>query len=81
NFDLGLPHRDATDDKVTVESAETTLKLRSAKAAMTQQQPLEQQLSTRRSLIVLSDVGEGFVDVLDLIVDDGDGWCRYSRSI
>lgn len=26
-FDLGLPHRDATDDKVTVESAEATLKL------------------------------------------------------
>ncbi|CAA6661057.1 unnamed protein product [Spirodela intermedia] len=25
-FDLGLPHRDATDDKVTVESAEATLK-------------------------------------------------------
>jgi hypothetical protein len=25
-FDLGLPHRDATDDKVTVEAAETTLK-------------------------------------------------------
>jgi len=25
-FDLGLPHRDATDDKVTVEAAEATLK-------------------------------------------------------
>ncbi|KAL0359908.1 UNVERIFIED_CONTAM: Isocitrate dehydrogenase [NADP] [Sesamum angustifolium] len=25
-FDLGLPHRDATDDKVTIESAEATLK-------------------------------------------------------
>lgn len=25
-FDLGLPHRDATDDKVTVESAEATMK-------------------------------------------------------
>nr|GMD03607.1 isocitrate dehydrogenase [NADP] [Ipomoea batatas] len=25
-FDLGLPHRDATDDKVTVESVEATLK-------------------------------------------------------
>jgi isocitrate dehydrogenase len=25
-YDLGLPHRDATDDKVTVESAEATLK-------------------------------------------------------
>lgn len=25
-FDLGLPHRDATDDKVTVESAEATKK-------------------------------------------------------
>jgi hypothetical protein len=25
-FDLGLPHRDATDDKVTVESAEAALK-------------------------------------------------------
>ncbi|KAF3643042.1 Isocitrate dehydrogenase [NADP] [Capsicum annuum] len=25
-FDLGLPHRDSTDDKVTVESAEATLK-------------------------------------------------------
>uniref|UniRef100_A0A2P2KMB3 Isocitrate dehydrogenase n=1 Tax=Rhizophora mucronata TaxID=61149 RepID=A0A2P2KMB3_RHIMU len=25
-FDLGLPHRDATDDKVTVESAEATLR-------------------------------------------------------
>ncbi|XP_048422278.1 isocitrate dehydrogenase [NADP]-like [Pyrus x bretschneideri] len=25
-FDLGLPHRDATDDQVTVESAEATLK-------------------------------------------------------
>ncbi|KMT17461.1 hypothetical protein BVRB_2g037990 [Beta vulgaris subsp. vulgaris] len=25
-FDLGLPHRDATDDKVTVESAQATLK-------------------------------------------------------
>lgn len=25
-FDLGLPNRDATDDKVTVESAEATLK-------------------------------------------------------
>ena len=25
-FDLGLTHRDATDDKVTVESAEATLK-------------------------------------------------------
>ncbi|KAI8004535.1 Cytosolic isocitrate dehydrogenase [NADP] [Camellia lanceoleosa] len=25
-FDLGLPHRDVTDDKVTVESAEATLK-------------------------------------------------------
>ncbi|KAJ8424408.1 hypothetical protein Cgig2_031783 [Carnegiea gigantea] len=26
-YDLGLPHRDATDDKVTVESAEATLKV------------------------------------------------------
>lgn len=26
-FNLGLPHRDATDDKVTVENAEATLKL------------------------------------------------------
>lgn len=25
-FDLGLLHRDATDDKVTIESAEATLK-------------------------------------------------------
>ena len=25
-FDLGLPHRDATDDKVTIESAEATKK-------------------------------------------------------
>lgn len=25
-FDLGLPNRDATDDKVTIESAEATLK-------------------------------------------------------
>ena len=25
-FDLGVTHRDATDDKVTVESAEATLK-------------------------------------------------------
>ncbi|MCD7453700.1 isocitrate dehydrogenase (NAD(+)) idh1 [Datura stramonium] len=25
-FDLGLPHRDATDDKVTIESAKATLK-------------------------------------------------------
>lgn len=25
-YDLGLPYRDATDDKVTVESAEATLK-------------------------------------------------------
>jgi hypothetical protein len=25
-FDLGLPHRDATDDRVTVEAAEATLK-------------------------------------------------------
>lgn len=25
-FDLGLPHRDATNDKVTIESAEATLK-------------------------------------------------------
>lgn len=25
-FDLGLTHRDATDDKVTIESAEATLK-------------------------------------------------------
>ena len=25
-FDLGLPYRDATDDKVTIESAEATLK-------------------------------------------------------
>ena len=25
-FDLGLPYRDATDDKVTVEAAEATLK-------------------------------------------------------
>lgn len=25
-FDLGLPNRDATDDRVTVESAEATLK-------------------------------------------------------
>ncbi|PNX75094.1 isocitrate dehydrogenase [Trifolium pratense] len=25
-FDLGLPHRDATDDRVTIESAEATLK-------------------------------------------------------
>lgn len=25
-YDLGLPHRDATDDKVTVESAEATKK-------------------------------------------------------
>lgn len=25
-FDLGITHRDATDDKVTVESAEATLK-------------------------------------------------------
>lgn len=25
-YDLGLPHRDATNDKVTVESAEATLK-------------------------------------------------------
>ena len=25
-FDLGLPHRDATDDKVTIDSAEATLK-------------------------------------------------------
>jgi isocitrate dehydrogenase len=25
-FDLGLPHRDATHDKVTIESAEATLK-------------------------------------------------------
>ncbi|KAI8008010.1 Isocitrate dehydrogenase [NADP] [Camellia lanceoleosa] len=27
-FDLGLPYRDATDDKVTVESAEATLKFK-----------------------------------------------------
>lgn len=25
-FDLGLPYRDSTDDRVTVESAEATLK-------------------------------------------------------
>lgn len=25
-FDLGLPHRDATNDRVTIESAEATLK-------------------------------------------------------
>jgi isocitrate dehydrogenase len=25
-FDLGLPNRDATDDRVTIESAEATLK-------------------------------------------------------
>jgi hypothetical protein len=25
-FDLGLPHRDATDDRVTVDAAEATLK-------------------------------------------------------
>lgn len=48
-FDLGLPYRDATDDRVTIESAEATLKYVlwfSLLASFSTEDILEEEIST-----------------------------------